>query len=115
MKFSTVTFSMSTSATGNHADGIATTVTLTESDVPDEVVAASAIAGQSPRVAWGGRWRVNGTPKAITMPWLEWFGKPRAVLVVTPESAEAQINALSPAERRVLLENALAKLAAAAE
>ena len=112
MYFPQHTFTLKISATGNKADAILQTITLTACDVPDATVAASACSGQSPRVRHQGFCRANGTAKAVTMSWLEWFGKHAPMQVVTAETAEAQINALSVDERRKLLTEALAKLAA---
>lgn len=87
MKFAQVSFTLQTKV-NEKSDAIATDITLTESDVPDEVVVAAMIAGNSPRVHWQTGARTNGIPRKAELSWADWIGKPRRSSVarqMTPE------------------------------
>ena len=91
MKFATVTINISTRV--KEGSPLQTTVlTLTESEVDDNIVAQSLISGQSPRVAIQGNWRRNGIPKEQTMPWAE-FIKPGRSRVATQQLTPEQMMA----------------------
>lgn len=85
MKFNDTTFTLKT-AVQKDSEPIATRVTLTSADVPDGVVAAALVSGNSPRVKWQSNWRRNGVPREVTMTWAEWVGKPEAI--AAPETPE---------------------------
>lgn len=78
MKFPQTVFVVKT-AVKKDSDPIVTTITLTESDIPDETVAGALISGQSPRVAWQTWARTNGIPNTKTLSWADWIGKPAPV------------------------------------
>ena len=80
MKFSDVTFDMAV-AINKNVDPVRVTVALVGCDVPDEVVAAALVAGNSPRVAAQSRLRRDGIPvgKRLEMPWSDWIGRPARV------------------------------------
>lgn len=94
MLFNLVTFNVITNAIAIKdraypADGDQTTVvTLTPSDVPDNIVADALISGQSPRVRFGGSWRKNGIPPEVKMSWADWLGRPN-VVANKPETDES--------------------------
>ena len=91
MKFATVTINISTRV--KEGSPLQTTVlTLTESEVDDNIVAQSLISGQSPRVAIQGNWRRNGIPKEQTMTWAE-FIKPGRSRVATQQLTPEQMMA----------------------
>lgn len=109
MKFAQTTFTVQTKVTKD-GDAIATDITLTESDVPDEVVLAALIAGNSPRVHWQTGARVNGVPRKAELSWSDWIGKPRRSAVarqMTPEEMlqHAQSNPEFAAKLQALLAN----------
>lgn len=91
MKFAQQTFNVATKVTKD-SEAINTEITLTESDVSDDVIAAALIAGNSPRVHWQSGARANGVPKTVTLSWSDWIGKPRRATVATrPMTAQEML------------------------
>lgn len=90
MKFAQTTFTVQTKVTKD-GDAIATDITLLASDVPDDVVAAALIAGNSPRVHWQTGARANGVPRKAELTWADWIGKPRRANVARPMTPEEML------------------------
>ena len=105
MKFNETAISVTTKV--NKDGGEQTTkLTLTASDIPDEVVQSALISGQSPRVRIQNKWRSDGIPKEVTMSWEQYVvpGRaPRIHMAETPESIAAKAKA-DPAYLTALLE-----------
>ncbi len=100
-------FTVYTRARADVDEQTRTNVTLTESDVSDEMIANTLIGGSSPRVNQQSNWRRNGIPANVTMTWSEWLGKPKSVAQPeTPESIalRAQSDPVFLARMRDMLE-----------
>ena len=89
MIFNTTTFVVSTSVNKN-APARNTTVTLTESDIPDATVVSALTSGQSPRVRLQTNLRANGIPDTLEMKWSEYV-IPGRVSHVTAQMSPEQI------------------------
>ena len=92
MKFAQTTVEVSTKVNKNGGEQI-TRLTLTASDVSDEVVQSALISGQSPRVRIQNKWRSDGIPKECTMSWEQYIvpGRaPRVIVAETPDSIAAR-------------------------
>lgn len=85
MKFPKSTIVVDVSLEAKGANPKPVTITILEGDVPDDVVIASALAGNSPRVRAQAQIRRDGFPPgfALEMTAAEWFGAPRARVVQT--------------------------------
>lgn len=93
MKFPKTTFSVDVSIEPKGANPKQVEVTITEGDISDEMVIASAIAGNSPRVRFQSQVRRDGFPTGmkVEMSPAEWFGSPRARTTreLSPEELQA--------------------------
>ena len=108
MKFANTTFVVRTRVTAG-SDPINTTISLSESEIADDVVANALTAGNSPRVAWQNRARTNGVPQEETLAWADWIGRPaRAAKPMSSEEALAMVMA-HPGMRARLMEQMLAE------
>jgi hypothetical protein len=90
MRFAKTTFVLTTKL-GEGAQKVNTTVTLLDSDVPDQIVANALVSGQSPRVRWQTNERNSGKirPEA-TLTWAQWIGS-AALPSVAREMSSAEI------------------------
>jgi len=112
MKFAQCTFDVSTKITKD-APAKTTHVTLTESDIPEFVVADVLIGGNSPRVRMQGQWRDDGIPADVTMTWAEWVTPVRRTRVngpVTFDTAKSAATGFTDAEKKALAEMLLASM-----
>ena len=87
MKFANTTFDISTQVQKG-TGAIVTRLTLTECEIPDEVILSTLISGQSPRVRLQNKFRADGIPKEMEMSWEQYVIPGRAPRVVVPETAE---------------------------
>jgi len=112
MKFAQCTFNVTTKVSKDGPPHT-THVTLTESDIPETVVADVLIGGNSPRVRMQGQWRDDGIPADVTMSWADWVTPARRTRVETPvtfEKAKAAANTFTDEEKRALVEQLLASI-----
>ena len=93
MKFATITFNLKTKL-GEGSPTVTTAITLTETDVPDQIVANALVSGQSPRVRWQTNERNSGKIRTeATLTWAQWIGSaalPSVARPMTNEEIKAQ-------------------------
>lgn len=94
MKFHTTTITITTKL-GEGSPERNTVITLTESDIGDQVVADALVSGQSPRVRYQNALRKSGKiPETDEMTWSEWIVPTRKVTrVVVEQMSPEQIRA----------------------
>lgn len=110
MKFAQHVFDVATKVSKDAPAAINTRITLEAGEVPDDVVAAVLVAGNSPRVAWQNRARQNGIPQTDKMTWAQWLGAPRATRVAIETPEQIRDRALNDPElKKKLLEMLLAE------
>ena len=105
MKFNTLSFVVSTAVTKD-SQPQNTTVTLTECDIPDETIVSALTSGQSPRVRLQTKFRADGIPREVKMPWSDYVipGRGPKVTVQETPAQIAERAAKDPALLEALLE-----------
>jgi len=99
MLFPKTSFTMDVSIEAKGANPKQVTINISEGEVPDEVVIASSIGGNSPRVRIQGQIRRDGFPEGmkVDLTPAQWFGAPRVVTKRELTSDEIRALALKTA------------------